>query len=284
MLKYQKRSAKFSFSVSLCIHTPYAYIRARIHTHTHTHSHGPSEYVEYLLLLLHFRVAFFPSVGLRCSLALFVLWYPCFVCSFITYMKFIHEVVMSFQFRSSCYTLVYTYSHTHIHTQQQLLTTMRISSQQLTHIQHTIFRTIQLMRAVFFGLASLVILVQMDETKFYFHRTFDRCFIKIQSINFLLNMIHNIYFWNFNFFLFLRFYRFVIRLFFRSTLYVCVRIYFVWLTYFFFPLLSFEGNMSALAKSSVKQIHKLERNNYLCTIEMEKRSMGWERDNWVWFV
>lgn len=151
MLKYQKRSAKFSFSVSLCIHTPYAYIRARIHTHTHIHTHTSQASTSNICCCCYIFVSlFFPSVGLRWNLALFVLWYPCFVCSFITYMKFIHEVVMSFQFRSSCYTLVYTYSHTHTHTQQQLLTTMRISSQQLTHIQHTIFRTIQLMRAVFF--------------------------------------------------------------------------------------------------------------------------------------
>lgn len=97
---------------TLRIHT-----RAHPYTHTHIHTHTSQASTSNICCCCYIFVSlFFPSVGLRWNLALFVLWYPCFVCSFITYMKFIHEVVMSFQFRSSCYTLVYTYSHTHTHT------------------------------------------------------------------------------------------------------------------------------------------------------------------------
>lgn len=119
--------------------------------------------------------------------------------------------------------------------------------------------------------------------KNYFHVASDQVNIKIQSIPIYEKKIQfldefEFFFSNSNQWNIPEFLPFCYSLF-RLSMYV-YKNYFVWSTYIFFPSWLW-SNMSALAKFSVKQIDELERNNYLYVIEMEKRSMEWERDSWA---
>lgn len=103
------------------MHTYTLRIHTRAHPYTHTHTHEPSEYVEYLLLLLHFRVAFFPFCWFTLK--------PSSVCAvvplFRLFVHHIHEIYSrsGYEFFSLGHLVIHWFTHTHILTHTATTTT-----------------------------------------------------------------------------------------------------------------------------------------------------------------